>query len=102
MIQYHNACVEPIAAAVSRLCGIDSMRIRLMPHPFSYYAEGHTLVRLTSGDFRGVMGYIIRIARDRCLVTNVNGMGVAIKGIHNDTYEEVTGVPVTPPHNVLR
>lgn len=72
-----------------RLQRLAPERIRIMPHPFSYYAEGNKLIRLTSGELQGMEGYRIRIARDRCLVTNVGGMSVAIKGIHKETFEEV-------------
>lgn len=72
-----------------RLQRLAPARIRIMPHPFSYYAEGNKLIRLTSGELRGMEGYRIRIARDRCLVTDMGGMSVAIRGIHKDTFEEV-------------
>lgn len=72
-----------------RLQQLAPERVRVMPHPFSYYAEGNRLVRLTSGELQGMEGYRIRIARDRCLVTNIGGMSVAIGGIHKESYEEV-------------
>lgn len=68
----------------------DVSRLRLMQHPFDYYAEGNILVRMTSGDSCGLEGYRIRIARDRKLVVNVDGLAVAIGGIHNDSFEEVS------------
>lgn len=63
--------------------------VRILPHPFAYYEEGNKLIRMTSGIGQGIEGYRIRIARDRCLVTNVGGLGVAIGGIHHDSYVEV-------------
>lgn len=67
----------------------DTSRLRLLQHPFDYYAEGNTLVRLTSGVAKGLIGYRIRISRDRCLVTNVDGLAVAIGGICKDTFVEI-------------
>lgn len=69
----------------------DTSRLRIMRHPFDYYAEGNTLVRMTSGDVCGLEGYRIRIARDRRLVVNVGGVAVAISDIHKETFVEVAG-----------
>lgn len=62
-------------------------RIRFMPHAFGYYASGHTLVKVTSGLLAGFEGYLVRISRDRCLVTSMGGMTVAIHGVCKDTVE---------------
>lgn len=64
-------------------------RIRFMPHTFDYYSEGNTLIRITSGILTGMEGYRIRIARDKCLVTSVGGMTVAIGGIHRESFENM-------------
>lgn len=64
-------------------------RIRFMPHPLDYYSEGHPLVRITSGLLEGFEGYRIRISRNKCLVTSIGGMTVAISGISNDSFENV-------------
>ncbi len=64
-------------------------RIRFMPHPLDYYSEGNVLVRITSGLLRGFEGYIIRISRDKCLVTSIGGVTVAIKGIYKESFENV-------------
>lgn len=69
----------------------DISRLRLLRHPFDYYAEGNTLVRMTSGVACGLTGYRIRISRDRCLVTCVGGLAVAISGIHKDMFTEIEG-----------
>ena len=60
-----------------------------MPHPLDYYSEGHPLVRITSGLLEGFEGYRIRISRNKCLVTSIGGMTVAISGISNDSFENV-------------
>lgn len=87
-----QASATPLKRLAER-CGSDSSRIRFLQHPFDYYAEGNTLVRMTSGVAKGLMGYRIRISRDRCLVTDVNGQAMAIGGIHKDSYEEVKNTP---------
>lgn len=66
---------------------VNPTRIRFMPHPFSYYSSGHVLVRITSGVLAGLEGYLVRIARDKCLVTSLGGMTVAIGGVHKETFE---------------
>lgn len=62
-------------------------RIRFMPHPLSYYSDGHSLIRITSGLLSGFEGYIIRISRNKCLVTSLGGITVAINGINKDSFE---------------
>ncbi|MGM9705667.1 MAG: hypothetical protein ACI3YB_06735 [Prevotella sp.] len=64
-------------------------RIRFLLRPFRYYAGGNVKLRLTSGDYAGLEGYVIRIDRDRRLVMNVGGMSVAISGVHCETFEVV-------------
>lgn len=63
--------------------------IRFMLQPFYHYARNHTLIRITSGDFAGLEGYVVRIDRDRKLVMNIGGMTVAISGIHAESFEEL-------------
>lgn len=64
-------------------------RIRFMPHAFDYYSVGNPLVRITSGILAGMEGYRIRISRDKCLVTSIGGMTVAIGGIHRESFENL-------------
>lgn len=42
-----------------------------------------------TGDYAGLEGYVIRIARDRRLVMDVGGMAVAISNVHAERFEEV-------------
>lgn len=72
-----------------RVAETEPERIRFLLRPFVYYAQNRTLLRIVSGDFAGLEGYVIRIARDRRLVMNVGGMSVAIAGIHAERFEEV-------------
>ena len=64
-------------------------RVRFLLRPFKYYAGGNVKLRITSGFFAGLEGYVIRIDRDRRLVMNVGGMSVAISGVHCETFEVV-------------
>lgn len=64
-------------------------RIRFMNHPLSYYSDGHHLIRITSGLLSGFEGYIIRISRNKCLVTSIGGITVAINGINRESFENV-------------
>lgn len=72
-----------------RLSETDPERLRFLLHPFLYYSKNRTLLRITTGDYAGLEGYVIRIARDRRLVMDVGGMAVAISGIHAERFEEV-------------
>lgn len=64
-------------------------RLRFLLRPFVYYAQNRTLLRIVSGDYAGLEGYVIRIARDRRLVMDVGGMAVAISNVHAERFEEV-------------
>lgn len=72
-----------------QIAGMSPNRVRFMPHPFGYYAPGHVLVRITSGPLAGLEGYQVRISRDKCLVTSMGGMTVAIGGVCKETFENV-------------
>lgn len=72
-----------------RMMSVTPERIRFLLHPFNYYAGGNIRLRLTSGMFAGIEGYVIRIDRDRHLVMDVGGMSVAISGIHCEKFEVV-------------
>lgn len=69
----------------------DVTRLRILKHPFSYYANGNPLVRMTSGEVEGMEGYRIRMHRDRKLVVNVEGLAVAIGNIHQESFETIEG-----------
>lgn len=80
---------DSVMQPFKRLMETSPERIRFLLHPFSYYAGGNIKLRLTSGFFAGLEGYVIRIDRDRRLVMNVGGMSVAISGIHCEKFEVV-------------
>lgn len=79
-----------------RIAETDPNRIRFLLRPFVYYAQNRTLLRITTGEYAGLEGYVIRIARDRKLVMDVGGMSIAISGIHAERFEEVDKKPVAP------
>ena len=72
-----------------QLSRLDAHRIRFMPHSLDYYAEGHTLVRITSGILAGMEGYQVRIAKDRCLVTSIGGITIAIGKVNKESFENI-------------
>lgn len=72
-----------------RLAETDPNRLRFLLRPFLYYSKNRTLLRIVTGEYAGLEGYVIRIARDRKLVMEVGGMAVAISGIHAERFEEV-------------
>lgn len=72
-----------------RMAQLRTTRIRFMPHAFDYYAEGNVPIRITSGPLAGMEGYRIRIARDKCFVTSLGGMTVAIGGVYKETFENI-------------
>lgn len=72
-----------------RIADVAPDRIRFLLRPFIYYSKNRTLLRIVSGDYAGLEGYVIRIARDRKLVMDVGGMSVAIGGVFAERFEEV-------------
>lgn len=80
---------DSIMQPFMRIMETSPERIRFLLHPFKYYAGGNIRLRLTSGFFAGLEGYVIRIDRDRRLVMDIGGMSVAISGIHCEKFEVV-------------
>lgn len=72
-----------------RLSQISPFRIRFMPHPLEYYSVGHPLVKITSGVLDGLEGYQIRISRNKCLITTMGGLTIAIGGVYKENFENV-------------
>ncbi len=60
-----------------------------MLKPITEYAKGNPLLRITSGIFEGLEGYVVRIDRDRKLVMAVGNMTVAVSGVHKESFEKV-------------
>lgn len=63
-------------------------RIRIMSKPLDYYSTDHEMVEITSGILSGVKGYIVRVSRDRCLITSLGGITVAIGDITKESFEK--------------
>lgn len=72
-----------------RMSKMSPYRIRFMPHPIDYYSAGHPLVKITSGILDGVEGYQIRISRDKCLITTMGGITIAIGGVYKENFENI-------------
>lgn len=72
-----------------RVSQMSPFRLRFMPHPIDYYSIGHPLVKITSGILEGVEGYQIRISRDKCLITTMGGLTIAIGGISKENFENI-------------
>lgn len=80
---------DTVMQSFMKMSQVDATRIRFMPHTFDYYSSGNTLVRITSGPLAGLRGYRIRIARDKCFITSIGGMTVAIGGIYKESFENL-------------
>ena len=63
-----------------RVAETEPERLRFLLRPFVYYSKNRTLLRIVTGEYAGLEGYVIRIARDRKLVMDVGGMAVALSG----------------------
>ncbi len=72
-----------------QMAQVNPTRIRFMLHPFGYYSAGNPLIRITSGILSGMEGYRIRISRDKCFITSLGGITVAIGGIHKESFENL-------------
>ena len=72
-----------------RVAETEPERLRFLLRPFVYYSKNRTLLRIMTGEYAGLEGYVIRIARDRKLVMDVGGMAVALSGVHAECFEEV-------------
>lgn len=72
-----------------RVAETEPERLRFLLRPFVYYSKNRTLLRIVTGEYAGLEGYVIRIARDRKLVMDVGGMAVALSGVHAERFEEV-------------
>lgn len=83
------AIPDSVMQPFMQISEVNPTRIRFMPHTFDYYSVGNPLIRITSGILAGLEGYRIRISRDKCLVTSLGGMTVAIGGIYKENFENL-------------
>lgn len=61
--------------------------ITFLREPLEKFAKDHIKLRVLTGPFKGIEGYIIRIHRDRQLVMSFGEYTVAISGVHNEDFE---------------
>lgn len=72
-----------------RLSAFENRRIRVLEKPIEYYADGSIRVRVITGILKGTEGYIVRISREKRLVTKFGNITVAISGIIKESMEEI-------------
>lgn len=97
--QYHlvkncsTGCPASIADAVMqpfmRVIQAHPEQITFLREPFERFARDRVLLRVLTGPFAGYEGYIVRVDRDRQLVFDFGGLAVAIRGVHQEDFEEV-------------
>ena len=63
--------------------------VTFLRDPFVKFAKDHTKLRVLTGLFKGLEGYIIRVDRDRQLVMEFGGYAIAIRGVHKEDFEVV-------------
>lgn len=71
-----------------RLSAVEEGGIRVLEKPLEYYSEGNRKVRVVSGILKGTEGYIVRMSREKCLVTALGNITVAISGIIKESIED--------------
>ncbi len=60
--------------------------VTFLREPFEKFAKDHVKLRVLTGPFTGLEGYVIRVDRDRQLIMEFGGYTVAIRGIHNEDF----------------
>lgn len=68
-----------------------------MPHSIGYYSAGHPLVKITSGILDGIEGYQVRISRDKCLITTMGGLTIALGGVSKENFENIEEYALKDP-----
>ena len=71
-----------------RLSKMARDEVKLLHDPITKFAH-HPRVRVKAGLFEGVVGYVVRILRDRKLVISLGNMALAISGIHRSLLEPI-------------
>ena len=62
-------------------------RVTFLRDPFIKFAKDHVKLRVLTGLFKGQVGYVVRILRDRQLVMDFGGYAVAISNMHLEDFE---------------
>ncbi len=60
--------------------------VTFLREPFEKFAKDHVKLRILTGLFTGLEGYVVRVDRDRQLVMEFGGYTVAIRGVHNEDF----------------
>lgn len=63
--------------------------VTFLRDPFVKFAKNHVKLRVLTGLFKGLEGYIVRVDRDRQLVMEFGGYAVAIRDVHKDDFAVV-------------
>ncbi len=61
--------------------------VTFLRDPFLKFAQEHVRLRILTGLFKGLEGYIVRVDRDRQLIMEFGGYAVAIRGVHKEDFE---------------
>lgn len=80
-----NRVMQPFMQAVNT----HPENVTFLRDPFEKFAKDHIKLRVLTGIFKGLEGYIVRIDRDRQLVMEFGGYAVAIRGVHREDFEVV-------------
>lgn len=84
-----NTMSETDYERFTRLLHTCPERVSFLKNPLEYYAEGHLKERVTTGPLAGIEGYVVRINRDRKLITRFGVNTYAIDNIHKEERENV-------------
>ena len=63
--------------------------VTFLRDPFEKFARDHVRLRVLTGLFAGLEGYVVRIDRDRQLIMDFAGYAVAIRGVHKEDFRVV-------------
>lgn len=61
--------------------------VTFLRDPFEKFAKDHVKLRVLTGLFKGLEGYVVRINRNRQLVMELGEYAVAINDVHNEDFE---------------
>ena len=61
--------------------------VTFLRDPFEKFAKDHVKLRVLTGLFKGLEGYVVRINRNRQLVMELGKYAVAINDVHNEDFE---------------
>ena len=78
-----DSIMQPFMAVMEN----ESERVTFLRDPFVKFAKDHVKLRVLTGLFKGLEGYVIRIDRDRQFVMNIGGYAVAFSNVHNEDFE---------------